>query len=250
MNPRARASARIGVRPRVLDPEHRIRGLILRAELDPQASDPDPDVDLLLQALNGRTTLTEDLAEALRLWLDDFKRARVAAWLFAGAEDEVIERYLSIRRGVTALFRRFFFDTTVFVDRLDRELYADLARERLERKEDPWYHRLLLEAHRYGLASLVAVYAETLDPSAVSARVARDLFLEYMSLDGPPNGEDAVARRDVARMLLGALKGLAPPPDSGATAREQVAIALRDEAEAARLEIEMKKPTQTLDIIH
>jgi len=249
MGPRDAIKRKVNLRRKVVDPEHRIKALLLRSQLDSQASDVDPVVDQVLRTLNGDVRVTEDVAEAFHLWLDDFKRGRLSAWLFAGADDRVVEESLGVRQPIVALYRRFFFDTSVFVDRLDRERFADQAKQRVQEHDDIWYHQLLFEAFRNGLNVLVSVYSETFSPDAAVTRVARDLFMEYLIGDGPV-GEDAVSsRRDLTRLLLAATKAMPPAPENNTTAREQAAMRLREDVEAERIELAMNT-NNNIQIIH
>lgn len=249
MSARDEITRRVNFLPRALDPEHRIKALLHRVKVDPKASDPDPIVDQVLRALRGDVRITDHLSEAFRIWLDDFKRGRLSAWIFAGADDTVVEMSLGITRPVTELYRRFFFDNSVFVDRLDREKFAHNALQNVEAGDDLWYNQLLVQAHRHGVNVLVSLYTDKFSPDAAITRVARDLFMEYIMMENAASAEDISSRRDLARMLLTATKAIPPVEESGHTAREQAAIKLRDDVEAERMQLALQTGPQ-LQIIH
>ena len=101
----------------------------------------------LCELLATGHTVDEAVSYAYSIYVDDFKREVLEAFILAGGSDEVVFDVLKIPTKVTAIYRPLFFDTSIFKDELDRENYA----QTYPKKPTSWGHDLKTCALTLGL---------------------------------------------------------------------------------------------------
>lgn len=79
---------------------------------------PDHPVERALWQLLKANGEDQVVAYALEIYVEQYEREVMQAWLLSQATDEQIEHFLRVPQIVTAVYRHLFFDVTLFRDEL------------------------------------------------------------------------------------------------------------------------------------
>ena len=187
-------------------PTHRINAI---EQMDPKglrmtvAADPIEDAIARNFHFNDKAVPVE-VAYAVGIWLSDYKRTVLDAFLLAGASVEEIYNALEIPLNVTRLYMRYFFDRTAFRDRLDLENYV---RVRIENAESDAFACMVLRAALdSGKIYLLAKFGR--DKYAVPMKhaledVFQNMYCKHAELKGAgPTQDGSKEQRSFVRALL------------------------------------------------
>lgn len=173
---------------RTPDPKHRVTRLRRLAEEAPEhqfARVSDAAEDAILRAFQGDENISLRTWNVIGLWLNDNKRSKIQALLFAGAYPEDIAKILKMQdTEVVRLFARVFFDLSVFEDLLDKEDYAYRCKALAEQGINSYENSALYEAYKHGLDFLIARYTDTIPTEKILRTMLKDEFVEYMGTRG------------------------------------------------------------------
>lgn len=107
-----------------LPPDHVYQLALRNVRTTGKASSPDPLTHALERILLGEEDAPREVAYAYRLFVDDYQREVVEAFLLAGANEDDLREIFDIPVEVTRTYRALFFDLGVFLNRLDVESYV------------------------------------------------------------------------------------------------------------------------------
>ncbi|HEY6025750.1 MAG TPA: hypothetical protein VIV09_02520 [Pseudolabrys sp.] len=115
---------------------------------------------------------------ALEIYLEPFERERLQPWILAGAHDEDIESRVGVSRDVVYAYKHLFFNTKVFRDMLEKQLWVSRYNGTAEGMA------YLQKAVLFGLEAVAHVMgAETrLDPHHVIESAMRDMFFRGQAI--------------------------------------------------------------------
>lgn len=85
---------------------------------------PDEDAEALMALVQGKKTNNLAVVDAYDTYTRPYKREAVESLLLANCTDEEVEQATGVMRDIVAAYRRFFFNTEVFRDNLDRIEYG------------------------------------------------------------------------------------------------------------------------------
>lgn len=143
--------------------------------------------------------MSPEVDRALEIYLEEFERERLQPWILAGATDDDVEERIGLPRATTGAYRHLFFNTALFRDALDKQLWVHNYQGTAEGKA------FLLKAVLEGLEAVAHVMGAPvkLDPGQIIERAAQDLFfrgqaLKYARVSSP----DAAAAHSMLRSAV------------------------------------------------
>lgn len=188
-------------RPRP-NPKWRIEELIKEATEAPAgtlARRDDPWEDEILRVFQGETDNVSSRVERfVLLWANPHKRAKIQAFLFAGADAQKIAEVFRIKNvEIVSLFAKYCFDVSVFHDVLDCEEFAEVCRKAGANGNNP-EAQMLYEGYTYGLDYLLSHYGN--DVSAEKA-MQDMLRVEYAEFTKARHSRDSEASSRKAKAI-------------------------------------------------
>jgi hypothetical protein len=157
----------------------------------------------LVEILRTGKTSNADVQYAYDIYVDEYKREVLEAFLLASATDKDIFDVIKIPESVSAVYRPIFFDQSVFRDELDRECYA----QTYPKKPSSWGHDLKICALTLGLDYMRYRFSRgpiTVDiTGALNEMIATASFL---SKAGRINPMDSTATKQSLNWMAAAVK--------------------------------------------